>query len=84
MQRSRKKAKIVLGQITCVFKQYIRPHLEFAIPVWSPWTQGDIELMEKVQIRMVSLVAGLKGEMTKKNLKRLVYNPLKQDAKDMT
>ena len=59
-----KKARIVLGQITRAFtnrdrhifvrlyNQYVRPHLEFATAVWTPWTQGDIELMEKVQIRI--------------------------------
>ena len=76
-----KKARIVLGQITRVFtyrdghifvrlyKQYIRPNLEFAIPVWTPWTQGDIELLEKIQIRMVGMVSGLKGRSYQENLR---------------
>ena len=78
-----KKARIVLGQITRAFtfrdrhifvrlyKQYIRPHLEFAVPVWSPWTQGDIELLEKIQIRMVGMVSGLKGRNYQEKLKEL-------------
>jgi ribonuclease P/MRP protein subunit RPP40 len=28
-------------------KQYVRPHLEFAVPVWSSWLKGDIETLEK-------------------------------------
>ena len=31
-----------------LYKQYVRPHLEFASPAWSPWAAGDKELQEKV------------------------------------
>ena len=58
---------IFLGDST----QYIRPHLEFAVPVWTPWTQGDIELLEKIQIRMVGMVSGLKGRNYQEKLKEL-------------
>ena len=34
-----------------LYEQYVRPHLEFAVPAWSPWTQGDIEKLEKIQRR---------------------------------
>ena len=54
-----------------LYKQYIRPHLEFAVPVWTPWTQGDIELLEKIQIRMVGMVSGLKGRKYQEKLKKL-------------
>jgi len=54
-----------------LYKQYIRPHLEFAVPVWTPWTQGDIELLEKIQIRMVGMVSGLKGRNYQEKLKEL-------------
>ena len=64
----------VLGQITRTFqyrdkhvflqlyKQYVRPHLEFSVQAWNPWLVGDIELLEKVQRRAVSFVQGLKYE----------------------
>ena len=39
----------------------MRPHLEFAVPAWSPWTQGDREVLEKVQRRAVRMVSGLRG-----------------------
>ena len=29
-----------------LYKQYIKPHVEFVIPVWTPCTQGDKEHME--------------------------------------
>ena len=34
-----------------LYKTYVRPHLEFAIQSWSPWTAADKEVLEKVQRR---------------------------------
>lgn len=45
-----------------LYKQYVRPHLEFAVPAWSPWLKGDIDTLEKVQEKAVKMVAGLKGK----------------------
>ncbi len=68
-----KKATMVLNQIprNChyrdrhkyvgLYKQYIRPHLEFASPAWSPWTQEDIQEVEKVQEKALRQVNGLRG-----------------------
>ena len=36
-----------------IYKQYVRPHLEFAVPAWSPWTVADIHVLERVQQRAV-------------------------------
>jgi len=44
-----------------LYKQYIRPHLEFSSPGWSPWLQGDKDVLEKVQEKAVKMVTGLKG-----------------------
>jgi hypothetical protein len=44
-----------------LYKQYVRPHLEFATPAWAPWNQGDIDVLEKVQERAIRAVSGLKG-----------------------
>jgi hypothetical protein len=44
-----------------LYKQYVRPHLEFSSPAWSPWLQGDKETLEKVQEKAVKMVAGLRG-----------------------
>jgi hypothetical protein len=44
-----------------LYKQYVLPHLEFAIQAWSPWLQKDKETLEKVQRRAVGMVSGLKG-----------------------
>ncbi len=32
-----------------LYKQYVRPHLEFASPAWSPWNVSEQEELEKVQ-----------------------------------
>jgi hypothetical protein len=45
-----------------LYKQYVRPHLEFAAPSWSPWLTGDIEKLEKVQEKAVKMVAGLRAK----------------------
>jgi predicted YcjX-like family ATPase len=29
-----------------LFNQYVRPHLEFAAPAWSPWLEQDKQLLE--------------------------------------
>jgi len=44
-----------------LYKQYVRPHLEFSSPVWNPWLVGDIELLEGVQKKAVRQVCGLGG-----------------------
>ena len=45
-----------------LYTQYVRPHVEFASPAWSPWPKADISLIEGVQIRAVKLVSGLSGQ----------------------
>jgi hypothetical protein len=32
-----------------LYKQYVRPHLDFAVQAWSPWQQADKDVLEKVQ-----------------------------------
>jgi hypothetical protein len=66
-------ARTVLGQISRSFHYrdkktfvkllitYVRPHLEFCTPAWSPWTVKDIDCIEKVQKKMVNMVSGLQA-----------------------
>ena len=54
-----------------LYKQYVRPHLEFAVPAWSPWTVGDKELLEKVQMRAIRMVSGLQTNTYEDRLKEL-------------
>jgi hypothetical protein len=57
-------ARAVLGQISRSFHYrdkktfvklyttYVRPHLEFCTPAWSPWTRANIYCIENVQKKM--------------------------------
>ena len=44
-----------------LFITYVRPHLEFASPVWNPWLVKDIRLLERVQEKFVRNVQGLRA-----------------------
>ena len=54
-----------------LYKQYVRPHLEFAVPAWSPWTAADKDRLEKVQERAVRMVSGLKASTYEERLAEL-------------
>ena len=68
-----KKANQVLGlihrTITCknkkiitqLYKSLVRPHLDYCSPVWRPYLQKDINLIEKVQKRATRMVEGFRG-----------------------
>ena len=42
-------AKFDYCLLSSLYQTFIRPLLEFAIPVWSPYLKGDYEAIEKVQ-----------------------------------
>ena len=81
--KAARTASVVLGQISRAFhykdkrtfmrlyKQYVRPHLEFASQAWNPWLQKDIEILEKVQMRAVKMIGGLKGASYQERLAEL-------------
>ena len=85
-----KTAQTVLGQITRAFhyrdrhifvrlyQQYVRPHLEFATPAWSPWTEGDKKMLEKVQERAIKMVSGLRANSYQERLKELGMTTLEE------
>ena len=72
-QRAASAAMGVLNQIRCnfhyrdkkvyigLYKQYVRPHVEFASPAWSPWSQADVSVIESVQKKAIKMAAGLSG-----------------------
>jgi hypothetical protein len=68
-----------------LYKQYVRPHLEFSSPAWSPWLQGDIDTLEKVQEKAVKLVSGLKGATYQEKCKELGLKTLleRRETQDM-
>ena len=54
-----------------IYKQYVRPHLEVAIPAWSPWLEADKKGLEKVQQKAVGMVSGLTGRTYEEKLAEL-------------
>ena len=44
-----------------LYTSLIRPHLEFAVPVWNPQLKKDINLLEKVQRRVTKWPHSLRG-----------------------
>ena len=68
-----KAAHFALGQIQRSFhyrkkenlvplwKTFVRPRLEFAVAAWSPWQEGDIKSLEKVQERLVRMLSDVRG-----------------------
>ena len=59
-----------------LYKTYVRVHLEFSTPVWTPWLKVDIDLLEKVQIRAVNMISGLHGTTYESKLKELKIQTL--------
>jgi hypothetical protein len=44
-----------------LYKQYVRPHLEFSSAAWSPWQEGDKALLERVQEKAIHAISGMAG-----------------------
>ena len=61
-----------------LYTTYVRPHLEFAAPAWSPTQQADIECLENVQIRAVRMVSGLRGRTYEERLRELNMSTLEE------
>ena len=62
-----------------LYKQNVRCHLEFASCVWNPWTKADV--LERVQMRAVFFVSGLKGSTYEEKLKELNLQTLENRKK---
>jgi hypothetical protein len=89
-RKAARTAQTVLSQITRAFHyrdrhvfvrlyiQYVRPHLEFAVPAWSPWLESDKEVLEKVQMRAVKMVSGLQATTYEARLKELGLTTLEE------
>ena len=61
-----------------LYKQYVRPHLEFATAAWSPWTEGDKAILEDVQKKAVRMVSGLSGTSYEEKLEEINLTSLEE------
>ena len=61
-----------------LYTQFVRCHLEFAVTGWSPWTVGDRDTQEKVQIKAINQITGLKGKTYMEKLQELGIQSLEQ------
>jgi hypothetical protein len=89
-RRAARTAQTVLGQLARAFSyrdrhifmklyvQYVRPHLEFSVQAWSPWTEADKECLEKVQRRAVRMVSGLAARDYEERLRELGHTTLEE------
>ncbi len=89
-RRAARTAQTVLGQLARAFSyrdrhifmklyvQYVRPHLEFSVQAWSPWTEADKECLEKVQRRAVGMVSGLAARDYEERLRELGHTTLEE------
>ena len=94
-QCSAAKANGVLGEISRAVKYrdkktfihmyivYVRPHLEFCVQARSPYEKADKEKLEKVEIRAVHIVSGLKG-ITWTSSRRLTLLLWKDEENEVT
>ena len=56
------------SSIVPLYKTFIRPKLEHAVAAWSPWLEGDKEVLEKVQRRLVRLISDKRGSSYEERL----------------
>jgi len=50
-----------------LYKALVRPHLEYCVPAWRPHLWGDVDRLEKVQIRANKRLEGFEGSATRIN-----------------
>ena len=54
-----------------LYTTYVRPHLEYCVPIWSPYLVRNIEVLEKLQKRATKLIKGYKKLPYDQRLKSL-------------
>jgi ribonucleases P/MRP protein subunit RPP40 len=84
------KANKILGMLTRIFEYrdlnlfkslyttFLRPHLEFAVAVWSPYLKVDISILEKVQRRATKLIPELRSLPYEDRLSIIGLTPLEE------
>jgi len=67
-----------VGMWKRLYTTYVRPHLEFAVPVWRPYLKGNIAKLEGVQRRATKVAHGMKGMVYEDRLKMLDLTTLEE------
>ena len=67
-----------------LYKGTVRPHLEYAVPIWNPHLKKDIKKIERVQRRATKQIPELKNMSYKERLNKLklptlVYRRMRGD-----
>jgi hypothetical protein len=65
-----------------LYKQYVRPHLEFCGPAWAPWAAADIEKLENVQRKAIKMVSGLQHRIYEDRCTELGIQTLAERRKE--
>ena len=60
-----------------LFKTLVRPKLEFSAAAWNPWLEKDIEVLEKVQRRLIRSLSNVRGATYEEKLKDAGLTTLK-------
>jgi len=93
VEKATKAAKAIIAQIKNSFTYFdaelvrllyvslVRPHLEFAVPVWNPYFKKDIEKLEEVQHKATRLVPELRKKRYEDRLKKLRLTSLETRRK---
>ena len=93
VEKATKSAKAIIAQIRNSFRyldeelvrllyvSLVRPHLEFAAPVWNPYLKKDIEKLEEIQHRATRLVPKLRKKEYEYRLERLRLTTLETRRK---
>ena len=61
-----------------LYKSLVRPHLDYAMQVWSPHLEKDKKTIEKVQARATKLIPSLKNLPYEERLSRLNLTTLEK------
>ena len=79
MRRTFKFFNIKLFKI--IYPTFIRPHLEFASPVWNSISKGNIKKLENIQRRATKMVIELSNLGYEERLEKLGLTTLRQERK---
>ena len=69
------------GLLRSLYLTFIRPFLEFAVPVWSPILKGDIDMLERVQHRATRIIPSFRKLKYEDRLKALDLTTLVERRK---